>query len=208
MQRPELELPGMPWPAPLRPPDCVAASAHVRRVLLPGGGGIRRKPQPRSVAARMKRPSEFSTLSPLPEGRTMSIRKTALLAGATALLAASPAAAGGAATITITHEMKGCHMWQLGSGKLKPNLTITLRRGTSLRFVNNDIMPHRLIQTAGPKLTLVRPNMNRLSAVATTKVKRKGTYRLTTIAGEDYPMFAGHKTIGEDYVLHLTVHVK
>jgi plastocyanin len=138
----------------------------------------------------------------------MSIKKTSVLAAAAALLAVSPAAAARTPTITISHEMKGCHEWQLGSGKLAPSLTITLKAGTTLRFMNNDIMPHRLIQQSGPKLTLVRPNMNRLSAVATTKLTRKGMYRFTTAAGEDYKIFAGHKTIGEDYILHLTVHVK
>jgi plastocyanin len=138
----------------------------------------------------------------------MSIKRTTLLAVTTALLAVAPAAAGGTATITISHEMKGCHMWQLGNGKLAPNLAVTLKAGTALRFVNNDIMPHRLIQSSGPKLTLVRPNMSRLAAVATVKLTRKGTYRFTTKAGEDYKIFAGHKTIGEDYVLHLTVHVR
>jgi plastocyanin len=138
----------------------------------------------------------------------MSIKRTILLVVAAALVAASPAAAGRTATITISHQMKGCHMWQFGSGKLGPNLAITLEAGTALRFVNNDIMPHRLIQSAGPKAALVRPNMDQLSAVATVKLTRKGTYRFTTKPGEDYKMFAGHKTIGEDYVLHLTVHVK
>ena len=99
-------------------------------------------------------------------------------------------------------------MWQLGNGKLTPNLTATLRAGAVLRFLNNDIMPHKLIQSGGPKLALVHPNMDHLSAVATTKLMHKGTYRFTTKPGEDYKIFAGHKTIGEDYVLHLTVHVK
>ena len=139
----------------------------------------------------------------------MSIKSAAVLAGAAAaLLAVSPAAARSTATITISHEMRGCHMWQLGGGKLKPNLAVTLKAGTNLRFVNNDIMPHLLIQQSGPKLMLARPNMNQLAAVATTKLTRKGTYRFTTKAGEDYRMFMGHKTIGADYVLHLTVHVK
>lgn len=138
----------------------------------------------------------------------MSIKRTTLLAVTAALWAVSPAAGGGSATITISHEMKGCHMWQLGNGKLAPTLTVTLKSGTALRFVNNDIMPHKLIQSGGSKLTLVRPNMNHLSAVASVKLKHKGTYRFTTKPGEDYKIFAGHKTIGEDYVLHLTVHVK
>jgi plastocyanin len=138
----------------------------------------------------------------------MSIQRTIPLVVAAALLAVSPAAAGSTATVTISHEMKGCHMWQVGSGKLAPSLTTTLKAGTTLRFVNNDIMPHRLMQSAGPRLTLVHPNMDRLAAVSTVKLTRKGTYRFTTKPGEDYKIFAGHETIGEDYVLHLTVHVK
>ncbi len=138
----------------------------------------------------------------------MSLERTALLAVAAALVAVSPAAAGSSATITISHEMRGCHMWQPGTGKLTPNLKIALKAGTTLRFVNNDIMPHKLIQSGGPKLALVHPNMTRLSAVSTVKLMRKGAYRFTTNAGEDYKLFAGHETIGEDYALHLTVHVK
>ena len=138
----------------------------------------------------------------------MSTKKTILLGLAASLIAASPAAAAGTATITISHEMKGCHMWQLGNGKLTPNLTATLKAGTVLRFVNNDIMPHRLIQSGGPKVTLVHPNMNHLSAIASVKLAHRGTYRFTTKPGEDYKIFAGHETIGEDYVLHLTVHVR
>jgi plastocyanin len=139
---------------------------------------------------------------------TMSIKKTTLLAVAVALTAVSPATGGSTATITISHEMKGCHMWQLGNGKLAPTLKISLAKGTTLRFVNNDIMPHKLVQLAGPRATLARPNMNRLSAVSTAKLARAGTYRFMTRAGEDYKMFAGHKTIGEDAVLRLTVRVK
>ena len=138
----------------------------------------------------------------------MSIMRTFPLLVAAALVSVSPAAAGSTATITISHEMKGCHMWQLGGGKLTPNLIATLKAGTVLRFVNNDIMPHKLIQSGGPKLMLAHANMNHLSAISTVKLTAKGTYRFTTKPGEDYKLFAGHKTIGEDYVLHLTVHVK
>jgi len=143
------------------------------------------------------------------EGRNiMSIKNTTLLVVAAALVAVSPAAGRSTTTITISHEMKGCHMWQVGSGKLAPTLKISVAKGTTLRFVNNDIMPHKLVQLAGPRATLARPNMNRLSAVSTATLARAGTYRFTTKAGEDYKLFAGHKTIGEDFVLRLTVSVK
>jgi plastocyanin len=138
----------------------------------------------------------------------VSIKRTIPLLAVVALVAVSSAAAGSSATITISHEMKGCHMWQLGNGKLAPSLDITLKAGTTLRFVNNDIMPHRLIQSSGPKLALLHPYMNRLAAVSTVKLGRTGTYRFTTKPGEDYKIFAGHETIGEDYVLHLKVRVK
>jgi plastocyanin len=138
----------------------------------------------------------------------MSIKRTTLLAVATALVAVAPAAAGSTATITISHQMKGCHMWQLGNGDPKASLAITIKAGTTLRFVNNDIMPHRLIQQAGPKLTLVKPNMNKMSAATSVKLARAGVYRFTTKAGEDYAWMKSMKTIGEDNVLHLTVHVK
>jgi plastocyanin len=99
-------------------------------------------------------------------------------------------------------------MWQLGEGKFTPNLKMALEAGTALRFVNNDIMPHKLIQSGGPKLTFAHANMNHLGAIATVKLAHEGTYRFTTKPGEDYKIFAGHKTIGEDYVLHLIVTVK
>src|SRR5690348_7968917 len=138
----------------------------------------------------------------------MFFKTTLFAVVAAALLAAASAGAAGTATITISHEMRGCHMWQLGSGKLAPSLKIDLAHGTTVRFVNNDIMPHKLMQLAGPKLALKGANMNRVSAVAIVKFAHAGAYRFTTKPGEDYKLFAGHKTIGADYVLRLTVHVK
>jgi plastocyanin len=125
-----------------------------------------------------------------------------------ALVATSVAPAAGTSTVTISHQMRGCHMWQLGKASPKPSLSVTLRAGTVLRFVNNDVMPHRLIQRSGPKLRLTHASMNRLSAATSVKLTHKGVYRFTTKAGEDYPWMSSMKTIGEDYVLHLTVHVK
>ena len=138
----------------------------------------------------------------------MSIKRTFLLIAAAALVAASPAGASGSATITISHQTRGCHMWQFENGKPVVSLAVTLKAGTALRFVNNDVMPHKLIQQAGPRLTLVRPNMNHMTASTTVKLVRKGTYRFTTKAGEDYKGMSMMKTVGEDAVLHLQVHVK
>jgi plastocyanin len=138
----------------------------------------------------------------------MSIRKAFVLVAAAALVPASTALAGGPATVTISHQTKGCHMWQLGNGNPKVNLSVTVKAGTVLRIVNNDIMPHRLIQQTGATLPLTRPNMNRMSASMSVKLAHAGVYRFTTKVGEDYAWMKSMKTIGEDNVLHMTVHVK
>ncbi len=138
----------------------------------------------------------------------MSVKGTLLLAALVGLVATSAASAAGTATITISHQMRGCHMWQLGSGKPKATLSVTLKAGTVVRFVDNDVMPHKLIQVGGSKLRLSHASMNHMSASTSVKLVSKGIYRFTTKAGEDYPRFSSMKTMGEDYVLHLIVHVK
>jgi plastocyanin len=135
-------------------------------------------------------------------------RATLGLAALIALVITSTAPAGGATTITISHQMRGCHTWQVGNGKPLPSLSVTIKAGTVLRFVNNDAMPHKLLQTAGPKLRLTRANMNHMSASMSVKFPKKGVYKFTTKAGEDYPSMGEMHTIGEDYVLHLTLRVK
>jgi plastocyanin len=138
-----------------------------------------------------------------------TVRVAALsLAALAALVAVSAASGNGVAAVTIQHQMRGCHSWSFGSGPYKPTLSVTVRAGTTLKFTNNDVMPHRLIQTAGPKITLVHPNMNRMASSATVLLARKGIYRFTTKAGEDFAWAASMKTTGEDNVLHLTVHAK
>lgn len=138
----------------------------------------------------------------------MRVNRTLLLAAVVGLMATSAASAAGSATITISHQMRGCHVWQLGNGKPSPTLSVTLKAGTVLRFVDNDVMPHQLIQQTGPKLKLSHATMSHISATTSVKLVHKGVYRFTTKAGEDYPRFSSMKTIGEDSVLHLTVHVK
>jgi plastocyanin len=124
-----------------------------------------------------------------------------------ALLMAAPASAAPSMTITITHVMQGCHAWDLGPGVMRPRLSITVKRGTVVKFLNNDVMPHRLVRTAGPKLPVARANMNKMAATATATFARKGVDRLTTIFGAFYPWAASMRT-GKMYVLHLTVRVK
>jgi plastocyanin len=138
----------------------------------------------------------------------MSIKKMLIAVSLTAFMLASAASAAGTATITISHQMRGCHMWQLGNGNPKAALSLTLEAGTVVRFVNNDVMPHQLIQQAGPKLRLQHARMSHMSAATSVKLVSKGIYRFTTKPGEDYKSFSSMKTVGEDYVLHLTIRVK
>jgi hypothetical protein len=77
-----------------------------------------------------------------------------------------------------------------------------------LRFRNNDVMPHKLVQAAGPKMLLVHPKMSKVASSATVKLTQKGLYRFTTKPGEDYAWAGTMKTIGADNVLRLTVRVK
>ena len=138
----------------------------------------------------------------------MSIKRMLLFTVAAGLVATSASSAAGTATITISHQMRGCHMWQLGNGAPKATLSVTVKAGTALRFVNNDVMPHKLIQQAGPRLALRHASMSHMSAAMTVKLVHKGIYRFTTKPGEDYKQFSSMKTTGEDYVLHLVVRVK
>ncbi|MGZ4415623.1 MAG: hypothetical protein ACXVRZ_14800 [Gaiellaceae bacterium] len=138
-----------------------------------------------------------------------TVRGAALAFGAlVALAVASAAPAGGTATIAIRHAMRGCHSWAFNSGPFKPSLSVNVSSGTVVRFTNNDVMPHKLIQTAGPKVRLIHQNMSKMASSATVKLTTKGLYRFTTKAGEDYPWAGSMKTVGEDNVLRLTVRVK
>src|SRR6266508_2909288 len=66
--------------------------------------------------------------------------------------------------------------------------------------IDNDVMPHKLVQLAGPAAKLISPAMNHMSAQAKIVFAKSGTFRFTTKAGEDYPNMTGMKTMGEDNV--------
>lgn len=141
--------------------------------------------------------------------RRHKIRGAALaLAALSALVVTAAAPAGGAGTVTIRHQMRGCHSWAFNSGPFKPSLSVDVKVGTVLRFTNNDVMPHKLIQAAGPKVRLTHSNMPKMASSATVRLTQKGVYRFTTKAGEDYSWARSMKTSGEDHVLLLTVRVK
>jgi hypothetical protein len=155
-----------------------------------------------------------------------STRLFLAVAGATIVAAGLAASASGAANVSllIRHQLRGCHTWSVNGGAYKASQTLTVRRGTVLTVVDNDVMPHRLVQLAGPAVRFVNLKtgmmgsgmgtagkavpgaMTHMGASTRVVFSRSGVYRFTTKAGEDY--MSGMKTIGEDNVLRLKVIVK
>src|SRR6266513_1197581 len=103
------------------------------------------------------------------EGEAMQPKRT--IRGATlafaalaALTVTSAAPAGGGASIAIRHQMRGCHSWSFNSGPFKPSLSVSVKIGTVLKITNNDVMPHKLVQTTGLTLRLAHPNMSKMAS--------------------------------------------
>ena len=132
----------------------------------------------------------------------MKLAATILVALA---VAGSALAAPKSATLTIRHQVRGCHSWSLNGSTWQAKQAVTLARGSVLTVVDNDVMPHTLIQVKGPKASVTTAAMKRIGAKAHVKFAAKGTYVFTTKVGEDY--MKGVKTIGEDNVLRLVVTV-
>ena len=110
-------------------------------------------------------------------------------------------------TITIRHQMQGCHAWAVNGGAYRASQRTTLARGGTITFLDNDVMPHKLVLTSGPAARYSgSPAMRRMSASVRVTFRKAGVYKFTTKAGEDYPGMA-MKTIGEDNILRLTVRV-
>ena len=121
---------------------------------------------------------------------------------------ASTSKAPKSAKITIRHQMRGCHTWAVNGRTYRATLSTSLARGGTIAFANDDVMPHKLVKKNGPAVRFVgKPNMNHMGASMKVVFAKAGVYRFTTKAGEDYPKMQGMKTIGEDYVLRLTVKV-
>jgi plastocyanin len=120
----------------------------------------------------------------------------------------SASAHGTAATLTIRHQIHGCHSWSLDGGAYKATQAVTLSRGATLTVKNNDVMPHRLVLTSGPAVRIGTPLMNRVGAVARARFTKTGVYHFKTKAGEDYSWASHMTTKGEDNVLRLTVTVR
>jgi plastocyanin len=119
--------------------------------------------------------------------------------------AASAASPPRHASLLIRHQVQGCHTWSVNGSAFAASHSITLLRGSPLTLTNNDVMPHKLVLTSGPALTIAHPMLNHMGASLKVTLTRPGTYHFTTKAGEDYPAMSGMKTTGEDNVLKLTV---
>jgi len=132
----------------------------------------------------------------------MKLTLTILIALA---VAGSALAAPKTAKITIRHETHGCHSWSLDGKTWQARQSIALSRGATLAVVDNDVMPHKLIQLSGPRAATTHISMTHMGAGALVRFPAKGTYVFTTRAGEDY--MKGVKTTGEDNVLKLVVRV-
>lgn len=135
-------------------------------------------------------------------------RSVVALAAAAAAFTALPAGAGSSVPITIRHQVHGCHTWAGPNGVFRAALTLRAQPGTSFTIANRDVMPHTLVQLAGPRIHVIAPRMAHMNAVAKVALRTPGTYRFKTVAGEDYPGMTNMKTVGEDNLLRLTVVVK
>jgi plastocyanin len=134
-------------------------------------------------------------------------RYLVVLAAAIAAAAfAGQAIAGSTVKITIQHERVGCHSWAVGNGAYKATQAVTVKRGTSLEFIDNDVMPHQIVEIAGRKLAISGSHLTKMGAHTAITLTKPGTYVFGTKAGEDYTK--GIVTVGEDHVLRLVVTVK
>ena len=120
-------------------------------------------------------------------------------------VAGTAAAAPNNATLTIRHQMHGCHSWSLDGKSWSPSQKLNLATGGQLTVVDNDVMPHSLVQLSGPKASVTGAAMKHMGASARLTFSAKGKYVFTTRVGEDY--MKGVKTTGEDNVLRLVVTV-
>jgi plastocyanin len=116
------------------------------------------------------------------------------------------ASASPTSTLLIRHQVRGCHSWSFNGGAYKPAQAFRLAKGSTLVVTDNDVMPHKLVQLAGPKVAVTgKLLMSHMGASVKLTFPKAGVYRFTTRPGEDY--MSGMKTIGEDNVLHATITV-
>jgi hypothetical protein len=135
------------------------------------------------------------------------MKKLALLALLTAVVAIAPAAAASPTVrMTIIHVVQGCHVWGTNdSRQLGAKRKISLVRGAKLVIRDNCAMSFDFSQVAGPKLKLGDPRT--YPGTTRTIVFRKvGLYRLKAKNVESSADM-GLQTLGPDNTLVLTVRV-
>jgi hypothetical protein len=156
---------------------------------------------------------------------TKRLTLTILAIGVGVLALAVPtlvAAAPRTTSVTIRHQVRGCHAWSVNGGPFAASHTVGLARGGSIRFTNNDVMPHTLIKRSGPGVRMRNGStmpmgmgmhgpaapgvMKHMGATTTVFFSHAGTYVFRTRPGEDY--MSGFNTVGPDNVLTLTVDVR
>lgn len=153
--------------------------------------------------------------------RTLVLLTAAISAVAAGFLAPARASAGGTATLLIRHQYAHCHAWSLNGGPFGARQRVTLTPGATLRVVDDDVMPHRLVELAGPRVTMRNGTtmpmmrgvvsrtpglMNHMGAWTAVTFPAAGVYRFRTRTGNDY--LSGIRTAGTDNVLTLTVAVR
>jgi hypothetical protein len=108
-------------------------------------------------------------------------------------------------SLMITHVVKGCHTWAVGTGTpVAPSTTLHVAPSATVVITNNDVMPQLLKSVSAAGAVLTTPAMNRPGAKSTVAMpKQPGVYTFTTKAGEDYSK--GIKTTGPDNTLKLKV---
>lgn len=105
--------------------------------------------------------------------------------------------------LDIQHVQNGCHVWSKG-GLQASFLRLSLTRGARLQVLNRDLVPHQLVQLAGPNLALQGHLMIRKTQLIT--FKQPGVYRFKDRVVEMGPKM-NVETNGPENTLHLTVFV-
>src|SRR5439155_24475987 len=128
-------------------------------------------PQRASASAPMTRDRSEPTLRPKKTERTKTMKLRSMLIAVAGLVASmvlvgAAVAAPKSATLTIRHQVKGCHTWAFTGGAWNATQSITLARGAKLMIVDNDVMPHKLVQLSGPQAKLTTPAMKHMGAQA------------------------------------------
>jgi plastocyanin len=166
----------------------------------------------------MLNPAETTSLRGMKSNHAISSLALVLLTGA--LVASTPAAGAATQALVIHHQLRGCHAWSLNEGPDRVNQTVSIRAGGSITVTNDDLMPHKLVETSGRPVVYTRITMGapmgakkifppamlaRIGATSKITFSKVGVYRFTTNAGDD--LMSPVATIGPDNVLHLTVRV-